>query len=247
MQLLLFADGAVGHAIFSWLASNWRRDIGLVVTTYNNEIARGAHKHNIPTIVFESEDQIVEVLRSDNRTFDLGLLAWWPKIVGATLLDLPTAGFINTHPSLLPYNRGKHYNFWALVEQSPFGVTLHRVDTGVDSGEVVAQRPISYGWEDTGKSLFEKASAAMIELVKSAYPTLRTLQFQSTPQSPGAGSFHRAAELDAASQIFLDEEYTARSLLNLLRARTFAPYPGCWFREGNDVYEIQISIEKRKN
>lgn len=242
MRLILFADGAVGRAIFSWLADNWRADLAIVVTTGDNEIGRAAREQSIPTVDFESTDQVLKACTELGLDFDLGILAWWPKIVQPPLLALPNHGFINTHPSLLPHNRGKHYNFWAIVEEAPFGVTLHRVDAGVDTGDIVAQQAIAYDWLDTGETLYERASAAMLDLFKSSYELVRTLDFPSRPQPPGSGSFHRARELDAASEIHLDRTYTGRQLINLLRARTFPPHPACWFSDGDQKYEVRVTI-----
>jgi len=245
VRLLLMADGQVGHAITQWLVNEWRDDLVAVVTTGNNEIAEVARTAGVPTLAFEHDENLAVSLRSIAGHIDLGLLAWWPMIVGQRVLSIPEHGFINTHPSLLPHNRGKHYNFWAIVEQAPFGVTLHKVDEGVDTGDVVAQALIPYGWEDTGKSLYEKASAATIELVRQEYERLRSLKYPSVKQSLDSGSFHRAKELDQASRIDLDKSYTGRELLNLLRARTFLPHPACWFSEDGVTYEVRVEITRR--
>src|SRR5690606_1823691 len=128
-----------------------------------------------------------------------------------------------------------------------FGVSLHRVDPGVDTGPIVAQRRIEYDWEDTGGTLFRRASAAMLDLVKEAYPTLRELNFKLEPQPEGVGSYHESAELDEASRIELDRTYTGRDLLNLLRARTFPPYPACYFSEGGTRYEVRVEITRKES
>tara|TARA_R110002020_G_scaffold37886_23_gene114423 strand:+ start:3292 stop:4032 length:741 start_codon:yes stop_codon:yes gene_type:complete len=242
MKLTLFADGHVGQAIYHWLADEWLDDLALVVTTSDNDISRSAKEKGIPTCQFTSSEQVLVFCSELGAQLDLGLLAWWPKIIEPQLLGVPAHGFINTHPSLLPFNRGKHYNFWAIVEEAPFGVTLHRVDAGVDTGDIVGQQTIPYTWLDTGQSLYEKASEAIIELVKQTYPSLRTLEFPSRPQPIGVGSFHRAKELDTASEIHLDETYTGRQLINLLRARTFPPHPACWFIDGEEKFEIRVEI-----
>lgn len=244
MNLIVLADGAVGLKIVQGLLQAWAGDIGLVVTTGPGTIRDLAIESGKETLIFQSEEELLRDCAERRLAFDLGLLAWWPKIVRESLLSLPVQGFLNTHPSLLPFNRGKHYNFWALVEQAPFGVTLHRVNTGVDTGEIVVQKPIDYGWEDTGKTLYEKASSAVVDLVLDAYPSLRS-GFHSWPQ-PEGGTFHRASELDSASRIDLDKSYTGRELLNLLRARTFPPHPACWFKDGDDEYEVRIEIGKRR-
>lgn len=241
MRLVLLADGAVGAKFARFLIESYPNDLVLIVTTQINDIYREAEGKGVCVCVFDSEKNVLNRIKSG---VDLGILAWWPKILKNPLLDAPRLGFVNTHPSLLPHNRGKHYNFWALVEQAPFGVTLHRVDSGVDTGAIIAQAPIDYDWCDTGETLYNKAQAAMLEILNKTYPVLRLGQFESKSQDVGAGSFHRASELESASKIDLDGHYRARDLLNLLRARTFEGYPGCWFEEAGKHYEISMKIRK---
>jgi methionyl-tRNA formyltransferase len=119
------------------------------------------------------------------------------------------------------------------------------VDEGIDSGDVVAQREITYGWKDTGGSLHRMATNAMLELFRETYPKLRSLDFKTHPQDLAAGTFHRASELEAASSIALDSTYVARDLLNLIRARTFPGHPACTFSDGDDVYEVRIDIKRK--
>jgi len=154
-------------------------------------------------------------------------------------------GFINTHSSLLPYNRGKHYNFWALVEQCPFGVSLHMVEEGIDCGAIVAQKRIEYTWEDTGKTLYSKAILGMNELFIESYSYLRDMNFDTKVQDLSKGSFHLSSELKDASLISLDTHTTPRDLLNLLRARTFDGHPACSFFDQGVEYEVTVQIKKK--
>lgn len=246
MRLLLLADRQVGREITRWLLESYAQDVALVVTTAANEIYDSARSAQVDCLVYSSAEQVCARVRAAAGGVDLGVLAWWPTLVRQPLLGLPRLGFVNTHPSLLPHNRGKHYNFWALVEQAAFGVTLHFVGGGVDDGDIVAQRRVPYGWEDTGGSLHAKAADAMAHLFKETYPLLRTLQIPRHPQDVRSGSFHLAKELEPASRIQLDRQYRARDLLNLLRARTFPGHPACWFRDGEDEYEVRVEITKRR-
>jgi len=245
MKLLLLADGYVGLEIARWLIANFPEDVGLIVTTADNDVAAAARDAKMRSLVFQSSVQVAGFAAGDGLAFDLGLLAWWPKIIREPLLGLPRRGFVNTHPSLLPYSRGKHYNFWSIVERTPFGVSLHMVEQGVDSGDIVAQAELPYDWEDTGGSLYRKAGEAMLELVRQAYPKLRNLDFKTRPQDLAAGTFHQASELEPASLIDLDKAYLARDLLNLLRARTFPGYPACTFSDGDAAYEVRVEIKRK--
>lgn len=241
MKIVLFADGAVGLDIAQYLLNHFPHDIAMIVTVEKNKISELAHEKNVQACIYDSMDSMISRISDDT---ELGVLAWWPNIISGPLLAKPLRGFINTHPSLLPYNRGKHYNFWALVEGAPFGVSLHIVDSGVDTGPVVVQREIPYDWSDNGETLYKKAQATMVELFCEVYPTWRAGNIQSVPQELNEGSFHHSSELELASRIDLDEVYSARYLLNLLRARTFEGHPGCWFEDDGVRYDISIKINK---
>jgi methionyl-tRNA formyltransferase len=246
MKLILMADGAVGLQVLKWILGNYPRDVAVVVVTAENEIGALANSHLIPVVVYETCLQVRAWLEENDLVPDLGLLAWWPYIIRKRLLDVPPSGFVNTHPSMLPYCRGKHYNFWTIVEEVPFGVSLHLVSADVDTGPVIAQKKIPYTWEDTGETLYRRAVSDMVKLVEETYPNLRRLQFVAVPQNMEHGSYHHSSEIDRACELDLDATYTARRLLNLLRARTFPGHPSCYFEDESGLFEVRVHIERVK-
>jgi methionyl-tRNA formyltransferase len=245
-SIAVFADAEVGLHCTQWLIENHKSDLMTVVTTGQNEIYRLAEGNGVNAQVFKDDASYLRLCDDKEDECDLGLLLWWPRVISPSIIDSAKLGFVNAHPSLLPFNRGKHYNFWALVEQCPFGVSLHLVEKGIDCGDLVAQKSIDYTWEDTGETLYRKAIAGMKELFIDAYPLLREQRFATKAQDLSKGSFHFSSELEAASRIVLDEPTTARQLLNLLRARTFEGHPACSFCDNGVEYEARIEITKKK-
>lgn len=246
MNNLFLCNGQVGLEICQWLISYFRQDIGLVVTIGDNQIKRTADCSGIECISINAKQELLNIVQACKQIPDWGFLIWWPWIIDTNLINLPKHGFVNTHPSLLPYNRGKHYNFWALVEEVPFGVSLHFVEEGIDCGDVIAQSRIPYDWEDNGGTLYRKATRALVDLFKETYPRIRQGKIQRIPQDLTKGSFHLSHEMEQASKIDLNAYYRARELLNLLRARTFPGYPACWFQDEGQSFEVRVEI-KRKN
>ena len=239
MKLILFADGFVGSKISSHLINNYCQDLSLIVCTSKNEIYEYGNRKKIPVCEYSEIDKL-----SHEDKFDLGILAWWPKIIKEPLLSLPKQGFINTHPSLLPYNRGKHYNFWTLVEQTPFGVSLHFIDEGIDTGDIIFQKTLLYDWTDTGETLYNRAQNEMIKLFIDSYDRIRIGNYERIPQNNNIGSYHHSSELNNICNIDLNATYPIREILNLLRARTFEGHPGCIFEENGSKYEITLKIKK---
>jgi len=241
LSIALFASDAVGLEVARIFRD--RGDcVALLVLDHRDE--RGTNQAIRETVdadvIVEDAELPIELLEQ----VDIALLAWWPRIITKDVAALPRRGFLNFHPSLLPFNRGKHYNFWAIVEEAPFGVTIHWLGDQIDAGDIAFQAPIATSWTDTGETLYAKARAAMVELFERNYERIMTGDIPRLPQDLTRGSFHRAAELDEASRIDLEKQYRGRELLNLLRARTFPPHPAAWFVDGDETFEVRVEIRK---
>jgi methionyl-tRNA formyltransferase len=249
MNLALFAARDVGIEIARFL-SDQSEDLKCLVLDANDRGEANSTIRQLSRVASDcvlSSNTIYEegtLARMSLMGIDLIILAWWPYIIRPSVLAIPRVGCLNLHPSLLPYDRGKHYNFWTLVEDSPFGVTIHFVDPGVDTGDIAWQSQIPKSWEDTGKSLYEKAQQEIVRLFKNNFADIKNGNIPRTPQDRQQGSSHFAREIESASRIDLDRSYTARDLLNLLRARTFPPHPACRFTSGDATYEVRVDIRR---
>ncbi len=247
-RVSVFADQQVGLQSLEFLLQYFPQDVLSVVTTGKYPaIEKLLNHHQFPEnkrFLAKTKEQkpLLDFLKQ-NSPPDWIILAWWPFLIKKETIAWPTKACMNFHPSLLPHNRGKHYNFWTIVEESPFGVSLHKVTEGIDDGDILFQKTIEKDWTDTGASLYHKAQSAMLELFKESYPKLRQGQFQAKPQPTGEGSFRWGYEMEKHSTIDLEKTYNARDFLNLLRARTFAPHPGIRFQDQGKWYHIRVSIE----
>lgn len=239
-MVAFFADQDVGFEAVKHVLEIFPQHVQCIVTTKDNEIAEFARESRCRTLLYD--DLTKQNMNAILNGVEFIFLAWWPKIIPDYIIDAPTVGVVNFHPSFLPHNRGKHYNFWTLVEDTPFGVTLHFVDRGIDSGDIIFQSRISKSWEDTGETLYYKAKEEMLSLFKARYLDIISGRFQRTPQLADQGQLHYSKELDLASHVHLDQTYSARNLLNLLRARTFNNKPACFFIDNDKKYEVRVRI-----
>ncbi len=115
-------------------------DLPLLGPYLNPNIIHTAWRHNIPVWeVAKLTTQESMTLLSDLQP-DLIVVACFPYIFPPSLLQLPQHGCLNLHPSLLPAYRGPSPLFWiAHQDEHVTGVTLHFLDKGFDSGDIVAQ------------------------------------------------------------------------------------------------------------
>ena len=246
-RVIFFAFGAVGRRIVECALEYDRAPLaGIVLMPGDEHLAELIKARGLSSCCIAFDQNRIEATTKRVQEFggNIFLLAWWPRILQKEMLRLGQDVTLNLHPSLLPFGRGKDPNFWAIAEGTPFGATIHHVTERVDAGEIAFQKEIAYGWEDTGKTLYEKATMAVIELFRETYPRILAFDIPRRPQAADTGSFHRRSELDVRSTIGLDRSYRARDLLNLLRARTFEPHPGCRFSDDGVLYEVRVAITK---
>jgi methionyl-tRNA formyltransferase len=249
-RLALFASGPVGFQVARGMTE---RGVfpQLLVTDQSFRELQGQTAERVfdeqSTTCRQFEDETAESVARSLKTanIDIGILAWWPTILREPVLSAPTRGFLNFHPSLLPFNRGRHTTFWNLIENVPFGVTIHWVDDKIDNGPIAFQRPIAKSWEDNSERLYRRAQA---EIVSLFFEHLDDIVIGKIParQSEAAPSsrLHYASEIDAASQIALDRNYSGRELLNIIRGKQFAPYAPAHFIDSGVRYDVRISITR---
>ena len=246
-QIGLYADGVVGDAILQIIAARCPDRLAyVVVPTTASPVAERHTALSLDHALLDWSDPAAraQLPRHAGRAPALVILAWWPHLVRRPFLDAGQRATLNMHPSLLPHGRGKDPNFWTLAQGDPFGVTIHHVDQGIDSGPIAFQAAIDTDWTDTGGSLYAKAQERMIRLFADSLDAILALDIPRLEQPAGAGSLHRRADLAPHSVIDLDRLYSGRDILNLLRARTFAPHPGCRFSDRGEVFEVRVEIEK---
>lgn len=168
---------------------------------------------------------------------DLALSVYFGYLLRPEFLALFRGNVLNLHPALLPYNRGAHPNVWSIVDGTPAGATLHYVDPGVDTGDIVAQLEVPVSSADTAATLYTKLEAAALDLLAATWPAIRAGTAARTPQPTATGTSHKVRDLAALDRIDLDRPTTARALINLLRARSFPPYPGAYIEvDGRRIY-----------
>lgn len=110
-------------------------------------------------------------------------------ILKKELLDKFPEKAINVHISLLPWNKGADPNLWSFLENTPKGVTIHYLDPGIDTGDILVQEEVSFTPEETLRTSYEKLSNIAENLLKKYWPDIREAKIQPSVQ-PSGGSYH---------------------------------------------------------
>lgn len=129
---------------------------------------------------------------------DLLLSVHFNQRLGIEVLALPPQGALNVHGALLPRNRGLFPHFWALANgDSETGVTVHWMDAGIDTGDIVLQERIAIAPESTAASLGWDAARVGAELLVKAVELVERGEAPRIPQHGGGTylSWPKAADM----------------------------------------------------
>ena len=248
MKILYLANNWLGWQILKWLKEQGEEIVGLVIhpphkQKYVHEMLEVAYlpSHRIFYGSQLGDSDVVEAIQK--LMPDIGISILFDYILKSEFLNMFPQGVINLHPALLPYNRGQYPNVWSIVEGTPAGVTLHYVDEGTDTGDIIAQQEVPVEPIDTGETLYRKLERASLTLFQETWPLIKAGRAPRIPQNKGVGTYHRTRDVESIDKIQLDQQYKARDLINILRARTFPPYKGAYFEVGGKRVYMYLRLE----
>lgn len=248
MRVLFLGNNRLAWRVLTWLSERGEEIAGLVIhphgkRKYGDEIISSAGLD--PSRIFDGSQlgrpEVVAAIRALRP--DMALSVMFGYILKQDFIESFPAGVINLHPGYLPYNRGAYPNVWSIIENTPAGASLHYIDPGIDTGDLIAQRRVSVEPVDTGGSLYLKLEDASLELFKETWPAIRAGEARRAPQPAGTeGTSHRTKDVAQVDEIDLERTYTARALIDLIRARTFPPYRGAYFNAGGRKVYVRLQL-----
>lgn len=99
---------------------------------------------------------------------------------------------INLHISLLPWNRGADPNLWSILDNTLKGVTIHYIDEGLDTGDIICQKEIHIDYKnDTLSSSYQRLQEEIQGLFKENWSKIRNGTCGKNKQDPSFGSCHK--------------------------------------------------------
>ncbi|WP_233968518.1 bifunctional UDP-4-amino-4-deoxy-L-arabinose formyltransferase/UDP-glucuronic acid oxidase ArnA [Pectobacterium polaris] len=192
---------------------------------FYGSVAKVAAEMDVPVFAPEDVNHPLWVNRIRELAPDVIFSFYYRTLLSDDILQLPSFGAFNLHGSLLPRYRGRAPVNWVLVNgETQTGVTLHKMVSRADAGDIVAQSVVAIDEEDTALTLHGKCRTAAAALLAQQLPLIRSREITLTPQDDSQASyFGRRTAADG----LIDWQKSAREINNLIRAVT-EPYPGAF-------------------
>ena len=201
-----------------------------------------ALKHNLPvfqpvTLRYERAQAELEALNPD-----VVVVIAYGKILPPWLIRLPQYGCINVHASLLPAYRGAAPIQWAVINgDKESGVTIMRMDEGVDTGDMINKVIVPLNEKETGGSLFDRLSESGAKLLVETLPMLEdgSAVFEKQPEE----STTPYAAMISKKMGELDWAKSATELERLIRGLN--PWPSAFSHLNGKTLKIwEASVEE---
>lgn len=227
MRVALIGQAAFGADVLTGLLAKGRSVVGVFCPPDRGEkldpLKEAALKAGLP--VFqpkrmkdpEAYDQMVSLHP------DLAVLAFVTDIVPGKVLGVPKLGSICYHPSILPKYRGASAINWAIINgETKTGLTIFWVDAGIDTGDILLQKEVEVGPEETtGEVYFNKLYPLGVAAVIEAVDLIAEGKAPHIPQDHSQATYDPPCDEKVAG---LDWQKPGRAVFNFIRGCD--PQPG---------------------
>jgi methionyl-tRNA formyltransferase len=212
---IVVAGQADGNVIRPLPPPQYRSDLPLLNPYYDRNIIQLGWQHEIPVWTVGNFRHPQTLATLAHTEADAAFVACFSERIPKEMLALPRHGFLNLHPSLLPAYRGPHPLFWCFRQgETKTGVTLHFMDEGFDTGDIVWQEPVTFADGLSGEAAdqlcAERGGALM---VKAVHQLEEAGRLPHRPQT-GPGSYH---PFPGAADFHVLTTWTARRAFNFMR------------------------------
>ncbi len=116
-------------------------------------------------------------------------------IVPDNIISKVDGKIINLHISYLPWNKGSDPNFWSFIENTPKGVTIHKIDAHLDTGSILFQKEITFDEDtETFRTSYNKLNDEIVSLFCENWQSI--VNNSAVPKKQGlGGSYHKRSDL----------------------------------------------------
>jgi methionyl-tRNA formyltransferase len=210
---------------------------------FSESVEKLARGHGIPVHLTDRVDaETIDLVKRAEP--DVIVVNSWYSRMPPELYNLPPHGTLNLHDSLLPKFTGFSPVLWALISgESQFGLTVHRMDDGLDTGDILIQHSLPIGPTDTGTELVLRGMELIPGALREALTALESGTAVWRPQNKAERTyFHKRSERDS----LIDWSWPAEDLERFVRALS-EPYPRAFtFYRGERIEVLEAHLSEAR-
>ena len=207
---------------------------------YGDEIIKASQCDDIFIADDLKNEKNVDSLKKLNADFIVTV--YWAHLLKPNVIK-SAKDTVNFHPALLPINRGWFPHVHSIIDGSPLGVTLHRIDEGADTGPIWVQKEVDLSELDTAKTIYDRLQNEIIDLFKNNWIKIKNGDLVPFNQDETKAIYHSKSEIKDMDEIDLSSIKSNESLIKKLRARSFGNLGFAYYvKNGKKVYlNIRLS------
>lgn len=159
----------------------------------------------------EDVEQTMEKINTEFvKNYDFIISYGYRHIIKKNIIDLFPRRIINLHISYLPWNKGADPNLWSFIDDTPKGVTIHHIDQGVDTGDIIVQKLVHLDNNYTLKTSYDKLQNEIQELFKEKWQDIKNGNFIGVKQNSKDGSIHRMKDKEKFVHIVKNKNWNIK-------------------------------------
>lgn len=222
MNIILFCLPLFGKAIIQKLIDQGTPPAFIVGPARAHptfdEMLKIAHGFNLPVLIFERNlTEELFVKRINELSPDLIIVASYPHYIPEAVFSAAKIAAVNAHPSLLPHYRGANPYFHVINNgEQETGVTLHLLDAGFDTGNMISQQKFKLNTKETTGSLEQNTTSVVVSVVTDFVKQVEVSGLPKTQKQP-TGSYLKAPRVKLPLPV-IDWNWTSNQIDQLIRA-----------------------------
>ncbi len=238
-----FADGPWSHLAFEKIIEDKSIEVKFIVPRSDSQdktLEKFSNQYNVDYFKLSNVNDEESLKIIESYDCDVLVSMSFNQIFKKKIIELTKYGIINCHAGKLPFYRGRNILNWVLInDEKEFGITVHFVDEGIDTGDIILQEVFPINESDNYKTLLEVAFEECARMIYEGIKRIQQENFTIRKQSeihPIGMYCGRRGEGDER----INWQDNSRNIHNFIRAICF-PGPKAQTYLGSEVITINSS------
>ena len=208
----------------------------------------GEFDKSLPVISYEGVGNNHKKIREVLEISEYGISALFGHVLPKNLLAGIGCEIINLHPSLLPVGKGADPIPWSIINQGKQGVTIHIIDSGLDTGDILSQKEIHTDIGMNSGEIYELASDLLFDQLQLNFTPWLNKSHRVSKQAKLSTPSHKSSELEDLRAINSNEVASFGDFVRKIQALTFSDGRKPFFvDESGRLWVIDFSLNPNRD